>query len=138
MRGLEMPQLPAEGVSLGWEHFLIHSVLHVSTGIGSGTSIQSRQRETKGERWEAGMWRCSPAKLQEERSAARCSSPWKTRIDQAPVTFGLVVLLQCLGSDGKLTNNKSKQCFQTVRKLRISKQAFSRYLKFSKLFCPGS
>lgn len=66
-----MLQLGAEGVSLGWERFLIHSVLRVSPRIGFGMSIQSRRRETKGERWKRGRggarW---PAKLREERRAA--------------------------------------------------------------------
>lgn len=44
---------PAEGISLGWEHSPIDSILRVSTGIGSGTGIQSRRREPKGARWEA-------------------------------------------------------------------------------------
>lgn len=130
-----MLQVGAESVSLGWEHFLIHLVLPVSTGIGSGMSIQSKRRETKGEvgRGDAAAL-ASQAPGGEEGSPAPGSSPWKTLIDQAPLTFGLVVSFQCSCSDGKLTNNKSKQCFQTVQKSRISKQAFSRYLKFSELF----
>jgi len=70
----------------------------------------------------------------ERRAAPLAAALWKTRIDRALGTCGLAVLLQCLCSDGKLTNSKSKLCFQAVQKLRISKQAFSRYLKFSELF----
>lgn len=98
-------------------------------------SIQSRQRETKGEVGSGETATLATEALGGEEGSPACStSPWKTCIDQAAVKFGLVVLLQRLCSDGKLTNNKSQQCFRAVQKLRISKQAFSRYLKFSKLF----
>lgn len=69
-----------------------------------------------------------------EGSPARCSSPWKTHIDQVPVTFGLVVLLQCLWSDGKLTNNKSKRCFQTVQKIKNFEASLLQIFKIQRAF----
>lgn len=114
MQGLEVLQLKT------WRHFpwlgAPPDPFSPACVCGNRTWDEYPEQGERNQGWEWGAGLGVLSSRRRRGDPAPHSPPWRTCLDQAPVAFRLVVLLQLFCSDGKLTNNKWKHCFQTVQK----------------------